>query len=133
MCLDVSNNDWEGQRQFANALVRTVRNSGCHVHLVGHPRKLVSSDQEPDQNDVAGSADIGRLADNVLFVRKPKLDMVNSNPGVTPMKVSILKQRHGTGATGDCVGWFDRAQKQFKLDQFQHHATRYLPKEAYTA
>lgn len=131
MCLDISNSDWEGQRQFANALVRTLKLTGVHIHLVGHPRKLISSEQEPDQNDVAGSADIGRLADNIVFVRKPKLDLVNTDPKVTPMKVSILKQRHGNGATGDCLGWFHRDQKQFKLDQFDVKPLRYLPKEAY--
>lgn len=133
MCLDISSQDWEGQRQFANALVRTLKITGLHIHLVGHPKKPISGEQEPDQNDVAGAADLGRLADNIVFVRKPKVDMINSDPRVTPMKVSILKQRHGSGATGDCLGWFHREQKQFKLDQFDSEPTLYLPKEAYVA
>lgn len=131
MCLDVSNGDWEGQRQFANSLLRTLKVSGVHIHLVAHPRKIVSSDQAPDINDVAGAADIGRLADNVVFVRRSKGESLTAPAAVTPMSISILKQRHGTGAVGDLTGWFHRAHKQFKREQFDETYGAYLPEQAY--
>ena len=133
MCLDVGSTDWEGQRMFANSLMQTVRSSGIHVHLVAHPRKIVSSDQEPDINDVAGSADIGRLADNVVFVRRSKSESLSHDMQVTPMRIAVLKQRHGTGSIGEMAGWFHRGHKQFKADQFDTSRTEYLLRAAYDA
>lgn len=130
MCLDVNSTDWEAQRLFATALASTARRSGVHIHLVAHPRKLVSSNQEPDINDVAGSADLGRLADNVVFVRR-SVNEAAIGGNATPMAVSIRKQRHGTGATGDVTGWFHRQFRQFHVDQFQTAPIRYLPAAAY--
>jgi len=133
MCLDVSNGDWEGQRLFANSLLDTLQSSNVHIHLVAHPRKIISTDQDPDINDVAGAADIGRLADNVVFVRRSKNENASMHSNCTPMSISILKQRHGTGAIGPVVGWFNRDMKQFKLDQFDERRTAYLPAQAYEA
>lgn len=130
MCLDVGNQDWEGQRQFANAMRMTARSSGAHIHLVAHPRKLVSAEQEPDLNDVAGAREIGGLADNILFVRRnPSAETPNGT--ATPMRIKIAKQRYYNGAQGDIVGWFNRNLKQFKVDQFDEAFTRYLPDDAY--
>lgn len=131
MCMDVHSGDWEAQRLFANALKQTAKNSGIHIHLVAHPRKIVSSEQDPDINDVAGSADIGRLADNIIFVRRAKNEVINPSLHMTPMRISVLKQRHGTGAIGEINGWFHRQIKQFKVEQFDSIPTQYLPREAY--
>lgn len=130
MCLDVGSTDWEAQRQFATVLAATARRANVHIHLVAHPRKLVSADQAPDINDVAGSADLGRLADNVLFVRRSASEQASSGIA-TPMLISIRKQRHGTGSTGDIAGWFHRGHRQFHTDQFCDVAERYLPAAAY--
>lgn len=130
MCLDVNSTDWEAQRQFATVLASTARRSGVHVHLVAHPRKLVSSDQAPDINDVAGSADLGRLADNVVFVRR-SVNEATIGGDSTPMAIAIRKQRHGTGATGDVTGWFHRGFRQFHTNQFATSPIQYLPPEAY--
>lgn len=131
MCLDVDSRDIDAQRRFAAALTATARLSGCHVHLVAHPRKLMSADQELDINDVAGSADLGRLADNVIFVRRAKNEPMHHDDAKQVM-VSVRKQRHGTGATGDIGGWFHRRFRQFSTDQFQREPIRYLPDVAYT-
>jgi KaiC/GvpD/RAD55 family RecA-like ATPase len=128
--LDVDSSDWEGQRKFGNALEATAANSGAHVHLVAHPRKLVSASQEPDINDVAGSADIGRLADNVIFVRRPESDGA-VNGEFSPMRVSLRKQRYHTGACANIDGYFSRRLRQWKPHMHDIEVTRYLPKEAY--
>jgi twinkle protein len=132
MCLDVASGDWEGQRLFANTLLRTLKSSNLHIHLVAHPRKIINADQEPDINDVAGAADIGRLADNVIFVRRAKAESLTANVEVTPMRIAILKQRHGTGKTGEIQGWFNRSLRQFKVGQFDLLPEPYLPRDAYT-
>jgi twinkle protein len=131
MCLDVANDDYEGQRKFANLVATTARAANIHIHLVAHPRKLISADQEPDINDVAGAREIGGIADNVIFVRRTKNESAVSSD-VTPMVVCIKKQRHGSGELTDITGWFHRDHRQFNLDQFAAGPTRYLPEDAYT-
>ena len=132
MCLDVANDDTEAQRKFANLLANTARAADVHIHLVAHPRKLQSADAELDLNDVAGAREIGGIADNVMFIRrlKSKEGYVNS-ASVTPMCVSVRKQRHFTGALGDVNGWLHRPFKQFSKDQFARAPVRYLPDDAY--
>lgn len=132
MCLDIPNDDTEGQRKFANLLANTARASNVHVHLVAHPRKLQSSDQELDLNDVAGAREIGGIADNVIFIRRTKdKEGYAQNADATPMCISIRKQRHFNGALGDCQGWYQRKLKQFSKEQFVDHPVRYLPDDAF--
>lgn len=133
MCLDISNDDTESQRKFANLLANTARASNVHIHLVAHPRKLQSSEQELDLNDVAGAREIGGIADNVIFIRRTKTkDGYVQNAEATPMCISIRKQRHFNGAIGDSEGWYQRRLKQFSKEQFVDGPVRYLPDDAYT-
>lgn len=132
MCLDVSNSDVEAQRNFVNLLANTARAADIHIHLVAHPRKLQSSDQELDMNDVAGAKEIGGIADNVIFVRRTKTrDSYAGNADATPMCISVRKQRHNEGVLGEIEGWFHRPYRQFTRDQFPDGPTRYLPDDAY--
>jgi twinkle protein len=133
MCLDVANDDFEGQRRFANLLSATAKAARIHIHLVAHPRKLISADQEPDLNDVAGAREIGGVADNVLFVRRAKNETNDPRATCTGMSIAIRKQRHGNGSLGDVQGWLHRNLKQFHVDQFPHGPTRYLPDDAFAA
>lgn len=125
MCLDVANDDFEAQRKFANLVAATARAAQIHIHLVAHPRKLVSADQEPDLNDVAGARELGGIADNVIFVRRAKTEHPNSD--VTGMVIAVRKQRHHTGFVGDISGHFQRRMKQFSLEQFPQRGEWYLP------
>lgn len=129
MCLDVSSQDFEGHRQFANLMNAVTIDSNIHLHLVAHPRKTVSVDQEPDLNDVAGGADYARLAHNVVFVRRGK--GLAHDAQLSPMLIAIRKQRYGSGYIGDISGWFNRRLRQYKEDQFNSLPTRYMPPEAY--
>jgi twinkle protein len=132
MCLDVANDKTEAQRQFANLLATTARASGIHIHLVAHPRKPQKAGQEIDLSDVAGAREIGGLADNVIFVRRdPNRQSYSNNADVTPMCISIKKQRHFNGYLGDIEGWFQRPMRQFSADQFVQSPIRYLPDDAY--
>lgn len=130
MCLDVANDDNEAQRRFANMVAGTARACGVHIHLVAHPRKVVSADQEPDINDVGGAREIVGIADNVMFIRRGKPTGA-MGMGLTPMGVSIKKQRHGSGQLGEITGWINQHMRQFKLDELDQRPTQYLPKVAY--
>jgi twinkle protein len=131
MCLDVSATEMESQRQFAGALARTCHSSGVHVHLVAHPRKPQQSGQRLDLSEVAGSADLGRKADNVLFVKRDFDTEEMTRDGMcTRMKVQVAKQRHGSGFLGEIDGWFHRRLRQFVVEPSQDYPTSYLPIEA---
>lgn len=129
MCLDVDSQDFEAQRKFAKLMACLTIESDIHLHLVAHPRKAVSVDQEPDLNDVAGGADYGRLAHNVGFFRRGANLPYGSH--LSPMKLALRKQRYGSAYHGDIDGWFNRQIRQFKVDQFDQMPTQYLPREAY--
>jgi twinkle protein len=131
MCLDVANDDFESQRRFANLLAATARAANVHIHLVAHPRKLISSTQEPDLNDVAGARELGGMADNVVFVRRGDDKDYGQNAQTTPMVIAVKKQRHHTGYLGNVGGWYQRDLKQFSRDQFPRGPTRYLPDDAF--
>ena len=131
MCLDVPATDWEAQRSFTKALAATAEMSGSHIIIVAHPRKPAQGSVESDIGDVAGSADLGRKADNVVFVKRAVNESSLITDGRTPMMVSIRKQRYGEGTIGDVSGWFNRHLRQFTLTQFQNEPTHYLPAAAY--
>jgi twinkle protein len=132
MCLDIANDNFEGQRKFANLVAATARACNVHIHLVAHPRKLVSANQELDLNDVAGARELGGVADNVLFIRRSTNAARDMGPDAkaTPMNISIRKQRHFSGAHGEVTGWYRRDFRQFTTDQFATEPQSYLPDEA---
>lgn len=128
MCLDVASNDFEAQRTFAGALARTCHSSGVHVHLVAHPRKPQQSGQRLDLSEVAGSADLGRKADNVLFVKRDFDTETQTIAGdATRMKIQVAKQRYGTAFIGEIDGWFSRKFRQFVMSEWQSSPMQYLP------
>lgn len=130
-CLDVGASDWDGQRGLANDLTSLARSTGMHIHLVAHPRKPSQNGAVPDLADVAGSSDLVRLADNVVFIRRsPDTESANFDHA-TPMQILVRKQRHGTGMCGKIEGWFHRAHRQYKPSQWWDGPTRYLPADAY--
>lgn len=128
MKMDISSQDFEGQRVFANLLAATAQQTRMHIHLVAHPKKPPQADQDPDINDVGGAKEIGGIADNVVFVRRKEGDTPLAT--ATGMKITIRKQRHGHGGLGDITGWFHRDKRQFHVEQFAP-AIRYLPEAAY--
>lgn len=128
MKLDVDNEKVGPQKDFANLLFAVCQQTQVHTHLVAHPKKAQTSEQDVHLNDVGGAKEIPAAADNILFVRRAG----ESEWGeVCGMKVSIRKQRDGSGAHGDIVGYFNRRLRQFKLEQFDQVPTQYLPKQAY--
>jgi KaiC/GvpD/RAD55 family RecA-like ATPase len=129
MKLDVSSQDFEAQRNFVNLLDATAKQTGCHIHLVAHPKKPQAQDQEPDMNDVAGAKEISGIADNVFFVRKRKTDMPQATS--SGVAILVLKRRYGRGQPMPVSGWFHQDFCQFHPDQFPAGATRYLPADAY--
>ena len=76
-----------------------------------HPRKIVSRDQDPDINDVAGAREIAGIADNVIFVRRGPPEM--GTDFAKSSLVHVLKNRHG--------GWCGKITAYFRKDFGQVH------------
>jgi twinkle protein len=136
MALDVSERDIDDQKQFVLAMKRTLKwRSNMHIHLVAHPKKPQHADQKPDQNDVAGSASISRLADSIVLMRKPANEEIKALQDINAMSAWICKQRYNKGRQGELTGWFNRRSMQFvetdQHDQPLPGVRRYLPKEAF--
>jgi hypothetical protein len=128
MLLDVSNTDLDAQREFATLIAALAKSTGVHIHLVAHPRKLISSDQDPDLNDVAGAREIGGIADNVIFIKRPKNQITGP---ASPVEILIRKQRHGSGYLGEIGMYYRPDWKQLTAEQFTETPIRYLPDDAY--
>lgn len=131
-CLEIGGSDWDGQRGLANKLAALAVSAGIHIHLVAHPRKPAQPGGLPDLADVAGSSDLVRLADNVVFVQRAADAESGNFNDATGMKILVRKQRHGTGMCGSIETWFHRAHRQMQASQWWDGPTRYLPDDAYT-
>ncbi len=130
-CLDIDAKDIELQRQFARKVNSLTIESAMHLHLVAHPRKSPSAQQESDLNDVAGGASLVRLAHNLIFIRREKSQSNTQLQDIGGMRIAIRKQRYGSGYIGDIDGVLNRRIRQFKSDPLDQTPTQYLPKEAY--
>ena len=117
----IGEDDLNGQKAFANKLAVACRDLDIHIFLVAHSKKTASDFDHARKFDVAGSANITNMVDNVFSVHRNKakeeavLDNDFDNPvcDQPPCTVHLVKQRHGKGLEGRWA--FD-----FKPDTFQY-------------
>lgn len=87
---------WRAQSAFTQRLSAFSKKNGVHVHLVAHPKK--TGEREISADDVAGTADITNLADNVFSVERIPEDKIGPDGFSTRIKI-IKNRRNGTMAT----------------------------------
>lgn len=93
--------DYNGQKDFVNALTVAARDNNVHIHLVHHLKKGDGDDRLPTRMDMRGSTAISDHVDNVLLVWRNKPKERNSDAGkpvdaTDPDAVLICdKQRNG--------------------------------------
>ena len=108
MKCSIAEDDLNKQKAFANKLAVAARDLGIHIFIVAHSRKTVSEHDNASKFDVAGSANLTNLVDNVISVhRNKKREEEVLNGGLDteimnqpPSAVYLLKQRHGRGTEG---------------------------------
>lgn len=61
----VNEDDYNGQKAFADKLFAISKDHAAHVHLIHHTRKLQGT---PSKNDVKGASSITDLVDNVILI-----------------------------------------------------------------
>jgi len=115
MRVDNLEEDYPAQGKFMNMIQEFAKSTGCHVHLVAHPRK-VSDGTRLGKLDIKGSSLIPNNADNIVSVfRNVEKDKLRRNNELTPnqeyemhdAEVSVEKQRE-TGWEGSIKLKFDR-------------------------
>ena len=101
----INEDDLNKQKAFANKLAVAARDLGIHLFLVAHSRKTASEHDNASKFDVAGSANLTNLVDNVISVHRNKKreeEVLNGSLDTEimnqpPSAVYLLKQRHGRG------------------------------------
>ena len=117
----INEDDLNRQKKFLDDLAVASRDLDIHLFIVAHSRKTSSDYEHATKLDVAGSANITNMVDNVFSVHRNKakeealLDNDFDNPvcDQPPCTVHLVKQRHGKGLEGRWA--FD-----FKPDTFQY-------------
>ena len=99
---------WRAQSAFTQRLSAFAKKNGAHVHLVAHPRK--TGERGVSADDVAGTADITNLADNVFSVERVPEERVESEGCST--RVKIIKNRRN-GARAVIALQFEETSRRF--------------------
>lgn len=117
--------DYNGQKDFVNALTAIAQDTGVHIHLVAHVKKGGSEYERPGKFDIKGSGSITDLADNLFIVwrNKRKEAVIDGKLKVPKAEeseirfgpdcfLSIEKQRNGD-FEGSIGLWFDIQSMQY--------------------
>lgn len=114
--------DYNGQKDFVNALCAFAQESGAHIHLVHHMRKGENEFKTPGKFDVKGAGAITDQVDNVFIVWRNKKAEIENN-GEPTCIVACEKQRNGE-FEGKFGFWFDVESNQY-LENAADRANRY--------
>lgn len=113
--------DYPAQGEFMNRLQEFTKDTGAHVHLVAHPRKLAPGGK-PAAMDVKGSSLIPNNADNIVaVVRNMEKAEIMRERALTPLEaaeydteIRVEKQRE-TGWLGSYLLRFNSRDYTFSL------------------
>lgn len=124
-------NDFGAQREFADLLTTFCNNSGAHVILVAHTRKMQNGNEYsvPSKADVAGSSDLVNAAFNVLVVWRnllkelkldearqsfaPDLEEIDKWMSQPDNRFVLEKQKFAKGKTASKFMYFSPESNQF--------------------
>lgn len=111
--------DYNGQKDFVEALAVAAADTGCHIHLVLHVKKLQDESRVPNKFDIHGAGALTNVPDNVFMVwrNKPKEDKIRVGETVEPTEadclLSSLKVRGEDSIEARYKLWFERASLQY--------------------
>lgn len=64
--------DYNAQKDFVEDLTLVAKETGTHIHIIHHSKKLEDEKRIPNKFDAKGAGEISDLVDNVLIVWKDK-------------------------------------------------------------
>lgn len=118
---DISEDNYDAQKNFIDRLAAYCRDLDIHVFLVCHTRKMSDEYQRPDATNILGSSHIRNLSDNILlcfrnreiedlkFAGNCPEDRINEPTAY----LTIQKQRNYT-FEGTFGLWFDEKSLTYK-------------------
>lgn len=122
MKINMSKEDYEGQRVFTNTLDRACRQHPMHVYLVAHPRKTGNSQDMIDMNDVEGAKEILAQAHTIVTMQRapqnPALREKHNIPAHVAALLRVWKQRGDHNQIGTLPLYFDQPSRQWMFGQF---------------
>lgn len=115
--------DYDGQKDFVTELCSVAHDTGCHIHLIHHTRKLRDEDDVPGKFDAKGSGSVTDQVDNVFTIwRNKRKEADRQNGGCDESKPDALvicdKQRHGEWE-GRIALWFDPSSLSYRGEERQ--------------
>lgn len=104
--------DYNGQKDFVDALCAAAIELKIHIHLIHHSKKLADPKAMPGKSDAKGSGSITDQVDNAIVVfQVPEEGKQFDAPDHC---LVFTKQRNATtGWEGKLPTWFDRDSLQF--------------------
>lgn len=105
---------YNDQKLFVDALCIEARDTGAHIHLIHHSRKLGDERNPPGKMDAKGSGAISDLVDNVATVWRRK----EPDPAMPDALLCVDKQRHGEWE-GKIGLWFHAPSQQYVAEANQ--------------
>lgn len=109
--------DYTTQKRFIDKLCTYAKDSGLHVHLVAHSKK-VADEGVPGKMDVSGHADLTNMPDNVFVIwhnkkkAKAQQDLDHAHDRESDALFICEKQRNGEWE-GKLGLWFDKTSLLF--------------------
>lgn len=128
--LGVAEDDYNGQKKLIEKLVAFAHETGAHVHLVAHPKKLEDESKAPGKHDVRGGVVITDLVDNVISVWRNKRKEARAEAGDDGIENeadvhAIISKQRLTGVEGKIALWFDPASGQY-LERNNHRPRQWV-------
>lgn len=110
--------DYNGQKEFVDALTACARDYNIHIHLVVHLKKGDGDERMPTRMDISGTAAISDLVDNVLLVWRNKKKERDRDAGRQvdeshPDALLICDKNRNGDWEGRVKLWYDRASLRF--------------------
>jgi twinkle protein len=97
--------DHKAQAKFLNTLTGFVKETGAHVHLVAHTRKILPG-QRPAKDDVKGSSVIINNAHNIVAIQRNfKKDELRKAGTITPIQEMDMHDTEVTVEKQRASGW----------------------------
>ena len=104
--------DYSAQKRFIDKLSTYAKDSGLHIHLVAHSRK-VAEEGLPGKMDVSGHADLTNMPDNVFVVwynkkKRKAIEEGNHQHDREPDAAFICEKQRNGEWEGTVGLWFNK-------------------------
>lgn len=117
--------NYNGQKDFVNALCGLAAELDIHIHLIMHVRKGASEDDVPNKMSLKGAGSVADMVDNIFIVwrnkgKEKQIREGNMARAIEPDALLILeKQRNADGEQSEAtfLFWFDIASQQYLEDR----------------